>query len=322
MDGTSNVYGVKELSLSVDGEEIFHSYLDRFSFDDTRYLNAFVDYETWWNKRTFYTKTFVEPGNRLPFITSKNRGVINIDEPRVYRAVFRLTDAFGNTSRFTLLINGKKQPIPSSNAPVSTLFYWNSENRFGAKGIRLYIPLGSLYSHLAFRHHSEIDPSFLSAVHTLHPTPVPLHRPAQVSLFLLHDTLAAKNSYGIVSLRKNRPTWVGGTYRDGWIDAEISELGRYAVISDTKAPNIVPLDSSQWIARETITFRMTDNLSGIATYRGEIDGQYVLFERDGKKSQIRYVFDPQRLTRGKHTLFLTVTDRCGNQSVYRTVFIR
>lgn len=44
MNGTSNVYGVKEITMRVDGKEVFHSYQDRFSFDETRYLNAWVDF--------------------------------------------------------------------------------------------------------------------------------------------------------------------------------------------------------------------------------------------------------------------------------------
>jgi hypothetical protein len=318
MDGTTNVYGVKEISLSVDGEEIFHSLLDRFSFDETRFLNAFVDYETWREERSFYTKTFVEPGNRLRFIRSRNRGIVTVDEARTYHAVFQLTDAFGNTRRISLEVTGKEQPVAAVDTDRTTAFYRDGENRFGARGIRLFIPRGCLYSHVWFRHEARPDSTRLSDVHVLHNRPVALHRPAQLSLFIRRDTSAVKERCGIVALRNNRPVWIGGTYRDGWVDASITELGAYAVMTDTVAPKITPVDSAQWMKRDMIAFRLTDNLSGVAAYRGEIDGQYALFAMDGKKALISYAVDRRRLTPGEHVLVLTVTDGCGNQSVYET----
>ena len=321
MDGTSNVYGVKELIMFVDSQKIFHSYLDRFSFDETRYLNAWVDFEEWKEKRSFYTKTFVEPGNRLRFITSKNRGYIMIDEPRVYHVEIQLTDAYGNTNLITVNVTGKEQPVQPSDTTDATLFYWNAENQFGSSGIRLFVPRGSLYNHFYFYHQSTVDSVYFSDIHTLNNRPIALHLPARISLRILKDTLVEKRQYGIVSIVNKRYTWVGGSYREGWMDAGIRELGgQYAVMSDRIPPRITPVDQTQWMAKGVITFRLTDNLSGVATYRGEINGAYVLFEMDRKTSLIKYTLDRERLSRGNHTLSLTVTDACGNQASYETAF--
>jgi len=320
MDQTTNVYGVKELTMSVDGVEMFHSYLDRFSFDETRYLNTFVDYETWCGMRSFFTKTFVSPGNRLRFITNKNRGLVTINEERPYRIDFRLADAFGNTGELSLEVIGKEQIILPPDTAGATLFYWNVENRFGAKGIRLSVPKGSLYENLYFRHKTMEDTTLFSAIHQLHDKPVALHKPANLSLFLAQDTLPEKRQYGIISINRKKYTWIGGTYRDGWMDAEIRELGNYAVAQDTIPPKIMPVDSVHWMTDQKIAFRLTDDLSGISAYRGEIDGNYALFEMDGKKSLIWYLFDNKRLIHGEHTLILVVTDHCGNRSEYKTKF--
>ena len=321
MDGTTNVYGVKELIMKVDSQQVFHSYLDRFSLNETRYLNAWVDFEEWKEKRSFYTKTFVEPGNRLRFLTSRNRGYILIDEVRTYQVEFQLTDAFGNTSLISVDVTGKEQPVQPLDTTDATLFNRNGENQFGASGIRLFVPRGSLYNQLYFRHQSTVNSLYLSDIHTIHNRPVALHQSARLSLRILEETLAEKRQYGIVSIVNRRNTWVGGTYREGWIDVDVSELGvDFAVMSDKISPRIIPVEQAQWMTRGVITFRLTDNLSGVATYRGEIDGQYVLFEMDGKTALIRYTLDSERLSQGEHTLVLTVVDACGNQAVYETKF--
>lgn len=319
MDNTTNIYGVREITLTADSQVIFHSDLGRFAFDETRYLNSFTDYEEWKDHRSFYIRSFVEPGNRLRFMESVNRGILRIDEPRTYQLTYTLADAFGNTTRLSVWIEGKEQEIPPIDTTGTELFHWLTDNRFGAKGIRLTIPKGNLYDDLYFRYSVQEDSTALAATHKLHNKPVALHKNARLSLFTQNDTLENKRQYGVVRLQNGRASWIGGTYRNGWIDANIRELGSYTIRQDTKAPVITPLNQQTWISKRNFVFRLTDNLSGVQTYRGEIDGQFVLFEMNNK-SVITYRFDKERLRPGKHELKLIVTDACGNESVYTHSF--
>ena len=319
MDNTSNIYGIKDITLTADSQVIFHSNLDRFAFDESRYLNSFTDFEEWKEHRSFYIKSFVDPGNRLRFIESLNRGILTIDEPRTYHLTYQLADAFGNTTQLSIQIEGKEQPIPEVDTENTELFHWWSDNRFGAKGIRLTIPKGNLYDDLYFRYSVKEDSAALGATHILHNKPVAFHKSAKLSLRLQTDTLENKQQYGIVRLQNGRRSWTGGVYRNGWVDADIKEMGSYTLGQDLVPPTITPLNPATWVSQQAITLRLSDNLSGVQTYRGEIDGQYVLFEMNSK-SVITYHFDKERLARGKHTLKLVVTDACGNQSTYTYPF--
>jgi len=319
MDNTSNIYGIKDITLTTDSQVIFHSNLDRFAFDESRYLNSFTDFEEWKEHRSFYIKSFVDPGNRLRFIESLNRGILTIDEPRTYHLTYQLADAFGNTTQLSIQIEGKEQPIPEIDTENTELFHWWSDNRFGAKGIRLTIPKGNLYDDLYFRYSVKEDSTALGATHILHNKPVAFHKSAKLSLRLQTDTLENKQQYGIVRLQNGRRSWTGGVYRNGWVDADIKETGSYTLGQDLVPPTITPLNPATWVSKQAIALRLSDNLSGVQTYRGEIDGQYVLFEMNSK-SVITYHFDKERLARGKHTLKLFVTDACGNQSTYTYPF--
>ena len=319
MDNTTNIYGVREITLRLDSQIVYHSDLDRFAFDETRFLNSYVDYEEWKEHRSFYMRSFVEPGNRLRFIESANRGIINIDEEKTYHLTYTLADVFGNTTQLSIWVEGKEQEIPEIKTEGTELFHWVADNRFGAKGIRMALPKGNLYDDLYFRYSVKEDSTKLADIHILHNRPVTIHKSAQLSLRLRIDTLENKQQYGIVRIQKGRQSWIGGTYRNGWIDADIRELGNYTISQDTQAPTITPLNANLWISKQAFTFRLSDNLSGVQTYRGEIDGQYVLFEMNNK-SVITYHFDKERLERGKHALRLTATDAAGNQSEYTYSF--
>ncbi len=319
MDNTSNIYGVKEITLLADSQIIFHSDLDKFAFDETRYINTLTDYEEWKENRSFFIRGYIEPGNRLRFLQSANRGKLYINEKRTYHLTYLLTDAFGNTTRLSIPIEGKEQNIPSVRTKEAELFHWNSDNRFGAKGIRLYIPKDNLYDNIYFRYSVKEDSTALASIHTLHDHPVALHQGASLSLFLRNDTLENKQQYGVVRLQNGRASWLGGKYRNGWIDATIKELGTYTIRQDTTPPKITPLTPASWVSKQKISLRLTDNLSGVKTYRGEIDGRFALFEMD-KRSIISYRFDKERLQKGEHDLKLTVTDACGNISTYTYSF--
>lgn len=319
MDNTSNIYGVKEITLQADSQVIYHSDLTHFAFADTRFLNSYVDYEEWKEHRSFYMRSFVEPGNRLPFIECRNGGLVHINEEKLYHLTYILSDAFGNTTTLSIPIQGKEQPIPEPEIEGREPFYWYTDNRFGAKGIRLFIPKGNLYNDLLFHYTVRTDSAALSDTHILHDRPVALHENARLSLRLQTDTLPNKQQYGIVRIQNDRRSWIGGTYRNGWIDANIRELGSYAIAQDREKPTITPIGKANWNSQKQFRFRLSDNLSGIQSYRGEIDGQYALFEMNSH-SVITYRFDRERLPKGKHTLKLTVWDAAGNEAEYVHLF--
>lgn len=320
MDQVSNIFGVKEISLMKDSVVLFHCHIDRFSFDETRYINSFTDYAEWRNNNSFYMKSHIEPGNRLRFVDGQNRGVATIDEERTYLFSYLLSDLYGNTTMLAFKVEGKKQAMPETGDEETTYFNWRDENRFGAKGIRLSIPRGNLYSDMNFRYHVKEDSTALAAIHTLHNEPLALHKTAKLSLRLQQDLLDNKQQYGIVRLHKGQSYWIGGVYRNGWIDADIREMAGYTIDADTVPPVITPVDPDTWVQKKRITIRISDRLSGIATFRGEIDGQYALFEFDGKKGLASYSFDAEKLERGTRELTFTVVDACGNTRLYTRQF--
>jgi putative peptidase len=320
MDNTANIYGVKDITLTADSLVIFHSNLNQYAFDETRYLNSFTDYEEWKDHRSFYIRSFVEPGNRLRFIESVNRGILHIDKERTYHLVYTLADAFGNTTKLSVWIDGKEQDIPHPETTGTELFHWGSENRFGAKGIRLTIPQGNLYNDLYFRYAVKENEQALAATHILHNSPVAIHKSAQLSIRLQQDSLENKQLYGIVRVQNGRYSWIGGKYRNGWIDADIKELGSYTIAQDTVPPVITPINPATWVNKKAFVFRLSDNLSGVQTYRGEVDGKFILFEMNNK-SVITYRFDSERLKKGEHILTLEVKDAAGNRSHYTYPFV-
>ena len=119
---------------------------------------------------------------------------------------------------------------------------------------------------------------------------------------------------------------VGGEYSGGWVTTKTTLLGSFAVAVDKTPPSITPLsikDKKTLTNPSKVQFKISDDLSGIKTYRGEIDGNWVLFEFDAKSRTLSYSFDKSRMAYGKsHLLRLAVTDYQGNTNEYKAVIYK
>lgn len=104
--------------------------------------------------------------------------------------------------------------------------------------------------------------------------------------------------------------------------AKITEFGSYAVSVDTLPPTILPIAPDKWSTREKVILKISDDQSGLKSYRGEIDGKFVLFELDGKTGRISYRLESNRVKKGsEHTLHVVVYDMCGNEQSYTNSFV-
>ena len=91
-------------------------------------------------------------------------------------------------------------------------------------------------------------------------------------------------------------------------------------------PTITPLsikDKKTLTNPSKVQFKIGDDLSGIKSYRGEMDGKWVLFEFEPKSKLLTYTFDKSRMALGKsHLLRLVVTDYQGNNNEYKAVIYK
>ncbi len=322
MEGQNNIYGVKHIRLFVDNQQLFSSTIGRFSFADTRMLNSFIDFEDWKNQKSFFMKSFLEPGNRLPFYETVNDGYIDIDEERVYHLRYELEDHYGNRLTYHFTVTGKLQPIPEREG-CDNRMRWNSYNSYSDTGFQLQISRGNLYDDICFSHTSTRSPNHYSDIHRINDTPVALHDRAEIWIGMHIDTLQNKQNLGIVRISNNgSESWIGGEYVHGGVSAAIRELGdRYAISADTVAPLITPIEEISWPSQKRIRIRLTDNKSGIRSFRGEINGEFVLFTHDSKSSLYTYHFDESRIEKGQLQLFtFTATDGAGNRTEYQYNF--
>lgn len=315
MDGTSNNYGVHTVTLEVDNQLIFKSIVDRFSGNENRMINS------WTYNR--YMKSFIEPGNTLRMLTTHNdeRGLITIDEERDYNFVYTLTDLYGNSSKYRFTVVGKKQKIDPIAVRDKYHMKWNRFNYLQEPGFDLFLPKGVLYDDAYLD--MKITPSsdFASHVYRLTTESIPLHTWATLRIGLRSDVANDTTKYYVAGINSKGKTYpIGGSYNNGYMDAKVREIGTFTVAVDTIPPIVNVLNKAGW-SKGTIRFKVKDEESGINTYKGTIDGQFVPFGLQIMSNEVIYSLDPTLIKKGKqHEVEFYVVDNCNNKTIIKETF--
>ena len=318
MDGVHNKYGVKFVTLTVDGDTVFRSTVDHFAYEENRYINSWCEGQ--------YMKSFIEPGNKLRMLQAynENNGLLTINEDRPYKLQYTLTDAFGNTTKVNLTLQGKRQEIaPLPYGDEETLHY-DRVNVVQRPGLQLVIPRGALYkdAHLNYQQRTT-DSTAIASVYRITDDVIKLHTGAELQIGVRNMPVEDATKYHIVRVGKDgRKSSVGGKLEEGFVKARVLQLGTFSVDVDTIPPTIKPVNQNTWAKTGKVTLKPEDKETGISRYEAMIDGEWALLGRpNSANNNLVLVLDPEHVTKGKrHELAVTVTDGCGNQTTEHFVF--
>ena len=318
MDGVQNKYGVKTVILEVDGEEVFRSTVDRFAYEENRYINSWTHGQ--------YMKSFIEPGNRLRMLQASNgnRGLVEINEERPYRFVYTLSDALGNTSKVRFTVQGQKTTIAPVEHREKYALKWDKVNYLQEPGLELVIPKGMLYDDVLLNYSVRADSGDIAFTYQLNDTRIPMHNACDLRIGLRRRPVEDVTKYYVAGVTARGGKYrIGGKYEDGVMKVRIRDLGTYTVAVDTVPPVITPVNQAQWGRTGKIIFKAKDKETGINTYRGTIDGKYALFGKPNSISgNLVCELDPKHVEKGgKHVVEMTVTDGCGNRTTEQFDFV-
>ena len=330
LDGSPNKCGINSMELTIDGIIYSNFEINRFSFDDSRKINSYIDYEEYIKSNRRFQKTWIESCNPLRnYSFSENNGIFDPGIGSIHKVKIEVQDASHNSATLEFLVESKYREI---NAPVkefAALFECGKNNHMETEEFSITVPEDALFKNLEFQYKSnEAKNGYYSAIHEIHNKTVPLNKNVAIAIKIknLREDLQNKTILVKINPESGKYSAAGGKYENGWINAEISSFGNYAVRIDTIPPKIVPLsiaNNNTLTETDKIRFTISDDLAGVDKIEGLIDGIWALFEYDAKNNLITHYFDATRFQLNKqHQFKLTVTDFSGNISVYEATFTK
>ena len=309
-------------SIKVNDKSFWDFQIDEFSFSNSKYINACIDYEQYSTTGQRFLITKKLPNNNLPnFSTYSNDGILEFEVNETKKIEIIIKDFQSNTKTLTFFL--QSQPTFPSNYHINDekpthIFYWQKDNKIIDEGIKVIVPKNALYDDCYVIYEKVIDSLSKEPIYKILSNEA-LHTYMELKIQIpekLLENPKLKNKFLVVEKKGKYIFSKGGKQLENEISAKVNSFGEYGVSFDTISPNINALNfkPNKKLSKKqkTLKVRIKDDLSGISTYKGYLNNKWVLMEYDGKNSTLIYTIDSKEINRPTNTLRVVITDRVGN----------
>ncbi len=331
MDGVTNWNGVYSIAMYKNDSLVYQFRASRFSFDQTRYMNAHVDYEEVMTRKSYLNRCYTLPGNQLTSLYDKvvNNGVVELAPDETARITLVSKDIKGNETKAQFFLR-QKGTLVEKQKTYNYFLPYNDESIIDNGLLYLYFPKGCFYENLYLNYHiaDEASDNIFSAIHQISNYKTPVQQYFDVALQPINLPNPLKNKAFVAYCSTSGSiTNVGATWKNDRLWGKSRTLGNYCIMLDTVPPSVKIVDFQQDMRRKSqMVFSISDNFrtdgdAKALSFSATVDGEWILMEYDAKTARLFHRFDGN-IAAGQHQLRLEVVDAMGNKRILERSFIR
>ena len=268
-------------------------------------------------------KTYTEPLNKLNmYPVSINNGYITIADGLDYTVDIIAKDFKGNSQKITIPILGKKESnivaAPKKSTPYKIVH--TEFQKFSKEGVSVAFPKNTFY------HDFYLDFDVNRDIVKVHTPTIPLDKRYTLTFDVSKYAETEKEKLYIASIsKKGSSSYQSTVKKETTFYTSTKTLGNFTLLSDTIPPKVSPhsFTNNQWLTYvDTLQVKISDKESGINSYRGEIDGEWILMEYNVKTRVLTYDLNDKKFVKAKHELTVIVKDNVGNATTLNATFFR
>lgn len=323
-DLASNKNGVNNIQTSFNGQKSLEVNLNRFSFDETKHLNRYIDYEFLYNNKKRIQKLFIEKNNPLSVMNAfTNGGALKIENNTYSIYKVFVSDFKGNQSELNIPIRGVYQKLSdpiNRNAKLQNVSA-TKEIVLQKDNVSIQILKNTFYE--------DVDLLFEVSNDTLklHTALIPLQKSITINFDISKYKKEDKTRLfiGSVSRYGNKLYYSPTKKRGNTLSTRTKYLGSYSLGIDSENPEIraINFKNKSWISNNKyLKVKINDKVSGIKNYRATLNERWILMEYDTKTQLLTYDFEDQTITETENNFKIIVTDNVGNSSTFESIFYR
>jgi hypothetical protein len=310
--GSTNPNGVYSARLLVDSVLQSEFILDSIGYDDTRYMNAHIDY-----RYDALGGPYLQHISRMPgdisdvYTTTPTEGVIKLTDTLAHNIRIEVRDAAQNLSVLTFALQ-YDTALKAVAAPAGERWYPQQVNVLETDHFEAISSELTLYDTVVVNHSSKgtAAGTALTAAHSFLSSAIPSHDSITVRLRPAVTLSPADKERVIIRMISGGSTDVlKAQWQQDWVAAKFRRFGTYQAFLDTVPPT-VNAPATDLTKATRLVFTPRDNFNTIKSFRAELDGQWLRFTNDKGRSWI-YRFD-ENFPPGEHELKLTIEDEAGN----------
>ncbi len=311
--------GIYKAKVRLNGIPQFEMKMDEISFNDSKYINLLIDYKEYAQKKRRIQRFISHSEQKTTFLEDeKTNGEMEISSDKSYQIMIEVSDYAGNTSYVEAYITCTDPPLKfteklnSIDPSKDYLFDFDDKS--------VYFPQNSFFDAIRLKVENAENELIVGENH------YPLQKPFEIQ-FQIPDQDSLKNSQSFIAKlnSKGKPYFFSNQKKENsWI-GKSETLGRFTLSRDSIAPKIKALNfkNKQWLSSfKYLRVKLTDDYSGIKSYRGEINGKWICFEYEPKNNTLIYDFNDLNFKESLHQLTIEAEDRVGNVSKLEMEFYR
>ena len=311
--------GIYKARVDINGKTIVRYEFDQLDYSDSEKLFVNVDYPTYKQKKNKIQKLFFQNHKPLTFMKSlTDEGLFNIEIGKSYQVRVVIEDFSGNASYIVMYIEGANKRIPNKKLEGKLI-----EPRFDY--ILTFNDKEVFFPKKTFFENAIIQIEEAKNTIRIGPNLFPFNNPYEIQFKTNEkDTIKLRQTF-IAKKTGEKLSFLPTTLDKGHWKTKVEDMGDFTLARDSVAPKISPFNfrTNQWLSNfKFIEVKISDDFSGIKSYKGSINGQWALFEYEPKRKLLTYDFSDKVFEEAKHELELEVEDNVGNRSIYKTIFFR
>ena len=311
LDLSANKNGWYRLELKRNDSLISQLTIDRFNFTENPLINRSIDYPFYETSNNRVLLTTKEASNPLGFFkNSPSTELFKAEVGKIDYWKLTLSDYSGNTSSIDWTTKGvegvKKLTIPFGNSTINQTV---NNQLLEAQLIAIE---NSIYSMEGIDFHLSGDTLSIGPKDVLVRNPLLLQ--------IIPKEIKQKPSWGSYAffgqIGKKETNFIRKVESDT-LSVTLRNTGDFHFAYDSIAPVVTPRNFSSGQAingYRYLEIEAEDKETGIKSFEGYLDGQWVLFEHEPKQNRFTFDTSDILLIPGVHTLEFEVEDLLGNKA--------
>ncbi|MCT4666043.1 MAG: M23 family metallopeptidase [Flavobacteriales bacterium] len=317
-NGAKNKNGFYSLDYYVDNQKAFSVLMDEYSYAESRYINALVDYDFLKKAKERFLRLFPMPNMKLSVIDYDKQILFKeIEDNLVHQAKVIVKDIKGNISVAQWKFKKSREEKNSSLKEGLNLSY-KEASIVDEKGIEMAFSSKSLYHDIAFT----LDTQWVKGIPKvdIEPENYGIHKKIKIEMDCPEKLLSRIHKLCFVfngSYQKAR-------FEGKRIFIKTRNLKDFTLDYDNDRPYIKILNfkkGQNLTKKKKIIIKGLDLQSGIKKYEAKLNGKWVIVDYDAKRNRFYHYFE-NKPNGKKHQFSFQITDNCGNSKIIKTEFIR
>ncbi|WP_294823115.1 M23 family metallopeptidase [uncultured Flavobacterium sp.] len=314
--------GIFKVQTFFNGSPYFSYAFNTFAFDESRYVNNFIDYPRFYATGQRYQKLFVKTPYPLSLLKDNpSNGQFNIVRDTVKNYRIEVADYHGNKTMINGSIEYSDSPAQIADAKHITPYFVRAGNdhNYTKDNVSVFIPANAFYEDFY------MDFNVRDSILYLHNATVPVHTGIEISFDVGHLPKDVLQKTFIAGFNEKRTSYNNSIMQEGRLTAKVKQLGNFKLAQDNNPPKIYDISFAEgkWLSdKDGFWCKISDDLSGIATFDAFINGKWALMHYDYKTRVIFHNFSDGIVGEGRNDLKIVVTDNVGNSTTFETHFFR